>query len=168
MKQMKKNSKNLDDPSESSISLLHLSGDLEVKSDEDSLRLYLDLDSHVRALSVEGAEDTVEVSSMSTNSKNLDNLANVLKDKMEMSETCNMKVVAVISSQDDDHHNTKLVHVEKVKAVKKDGKMVLRMDASVEDFEAKGKYARYSTDSKIPEGHVQISCYWDPYYGCVM
>jgi len=163
MKQMKKNSKAIDFGLTRFI--LRLSGLLSVGSNEDGLVnvdrppvLYFQPDSNVRALSVKGDADTTEVSSMSTNPEKLNNLAAMLKETL--GQSCNKQLLALISPNED--NTPQLVHLKKVKVVERNGNMVLRMVVSLKDFEAKGQYARDSTDSDILDGTVSITCFGDP------
>jgi hypothetical protein len=154
MKQMKKNSKQIRETVGSSVYIL--SGNLEVK-DQDLPKevglFYFELDS--RILSIQDNE----VSSMSFN--NPDKFVVEIRERIEQNDS---DVLAIISSEDE----KKVVHVEKFKVVRRNGKRVLRMTASVEELEVSGKYAGNSVNLNLPEGEVTLILQmWDPGYGLI-
>jgi O-glycosyl hydrolase len=61
-------------------------------------------------------------------------------------------ILAIISSEDEE----KVVHVEKIKVVRRDGKRVLKITTSVEELEASGNYAENSVNLELPEGNVTL------------
>ena len=156
MKQMKKNSEEL----RSSIHVL--SGYLETRKSndvDDELTMYLKLDS--RVISIQNNE----VSSVAPNARvALKEITDTIQ--RQCPNTDEYKLLAVVSSQD----NESVVELSKFKAVKRKGKTVLKMNASVDELDASGKYVEnsISLDNFLSEGIVTITCYYDPYYGCVM
>jgi hypothetical protein len=152
MKQMKKNSKQIQETVGSS-SLYILSGDLEINDDElpRKIALYLKLDSRIVSI-----KDN-EVSSISFN--NPDKFVSEITQLIEQNDED--KILAIVSSQEEE----KVVHVKKIKVSKKKGKKVLKMTASVEDLEASGNFAENSVNLEVPEGKVTLILqYWDPTY----
>ena len=141
MKQMKKNSKQLPETVGSS-SLYILSGDLDVKNQGIEKRLSLTIEERIVSI-----KDN-EVSSMSFN--NPDKFVSEITQLIEQNDGDN--ILAIVSSQEE----KKVVHVKKIKVIKKKGKKVLKMTASVEDLEASGNFAENSIDLDIAEGKVTL------------
>ena len=141
MKQMKKNSKQLPETVGSS-SLYILSGDLDVKNQGIEKRLSLTIEERIVSI-----KDN-EVSSMSFN--NPDKFVSEITQLIEQNDGDN--ILAIVSSQEEE----KVVHVKKIKVIKKKGKKVLKMTASVEDLEASGNFAENSIDLDIAEGKVTL------------
>ena len=141
MKQMKKNSKQLPETVGSS-SLYILSGDLDVKNQGIEKRLSLTIEERIVSI-----KDN-EVSSMSFN--NPDKFVSEITQLIEQNDGDN--ILAIVSSQEE----KKVVHVKKINVIKKKGKKVLKMTASVEDLEASGNFAENSIDLDIAEGKVTL------------
>ena len=141
MKQMKKNSKQLPETVGSS-SLYILSGDLDVKNQGIEKRLSLTIEERIVSI-----KDN-EVSSMSFN--NPDKFVSEITQLIEQNDGDN--ILAIVSSQEE----KKVVHVKKIKVIKKKGKKVLKMTASVEYLEASGNFAENSIDLDIAEGKVTL------------
>ena len=151
MKQMKKNSKQVEETVGSSVYIL--SGNLEVK-DQDLPKknglFYLEPDSRIVSI----LEN--QVSSMSY--KIPENFVSEMRERLIEQNDSN--VLAIISSEDEE----KVVHVKKIKVVRKNGKKVLKFTTSVEEFEASGNYAENSVNLDLVEGKVTLFIWtWTPY-----
>jgi hypothetical protein len=159
MKQMKKNSKQVGETVGSSVYIL--SGNLEVKDQKLPKNFglfYLYVDSRIVSIQEN------QVSSISSNEPTI-----FAREIKELTKQCNDKqILTIISSQEpNSNDNEKVVHVENIKVVRRNGKRALKMTASVEELEASGKYAENSINLDVPEGKVTLTCFWDQTYGCV-
>jgi hypothetical protein len=80
----------------------------------------------------------------------------------EVIEQNDSNVLAIISSEDEEN----VLHVKKIKVVRKNGKKVLKITTSVEELEASGNYAENSVNLDLAEGKVTLFI-WIPGYGPV-
>ena len=143
---MKQNS----DSSDSHSHILY--GTLEKRrsktNDNDDVTLYLALDS-TRVLSIQNNE----VSSVASN-------AVIAVNKItDENKNPGFKFFAVISSQESNSENSQHVaYVSNLKAVKRRGKNVIKMNASSNELNASGEYAENSTSlDDIHEGKVTVT-----------
>jgi hypothetical protein len=100
------------------------------KDNKDNAILYVDIASRVICIQKE------EVSSVTSDPKSV---IEKLKDDNE-----NLAFYAVISSQESDNKQVCLTHLSNIKAVRKNGKNMLRMIASANKFDSSGKFAQDS------------------------
>ena len=124
-----------------------LSGSLEKRQSKRSksvFLVYIELEN--RVISIQNNE----VSSVASNAR----LAvNKITDENKNSQKL---FLAVISSQESD--NQYIARVSKLKAVRKNGKNMLRMTASSNELDASGKYAQDCINlDEIPQGKVNMT-----------
>lgn len=125
-----------------------LSGSLEKRQSKGSksiILVYIELEN--RVLSIQNNE----VSSVAgTPDKAVNKITDDIKNKGEI------KLLAVISSQESD--NQYIARVSKLKAVRKNGKNMLRMAASSNELDTSGKYAQDCINlDEIPQGKVTMT-----------